>query len=222
MKYLVSGSWYKYQIQNTTHQLRRGFTLVETLVAISIITIAIVGPLLTASRTLVAAYTARDQLTASYLASEASEYVRFMRDSMYLADYQATPADATLTADAFCDFSDADTADNCAIPPANSGYALGACVGAGDGTTKCTLADPLAAAGVGSGKALAACGAACPPLYLNNGRYTTTSAGTATTFVRTLQLYSIGSELSVLVTVSWQERGTTYSTSLTDYLSPWQ
>jgi hypothetical protein len=59
-------------------------------------------------------------------------------------------------------------------------------------------------------------------LYTNGGRYTTTAVGTATTFVRTIKLYTIGEELEVLVTVSWQEHGQTYSTSLSDYLSPWQ
>lgn len=201
---------------------KNAFTLVETLVAISIITVAIVGPLLTASRTLVAAYTARDQLTASYLASEAAEYVRYMRDSNYLADYKTNSGDSHLSADAFCDFVDPDPATDCAIPPYSPNVDVGACVGPGDGSILCTLADPLATVGIGSGSSLAVCGASCPPLYLNNGRYTTAAAGTATTFVRTLRFYRLGSELDVLVTVSWQEHGTTYSTSLTDYLSPWQ
>lgn len=200
----------------------RAFTLVETLIAISIVTIAVVGPLLTASRTLVAAYIARDQLTASYLASEAVDYVHSMRDAMYLADYEADPSDTALSADAFCDFSDPNPSADCAIAPASSA-SVASCVGSGNGTTLCMLGNPLAPMGVGAGSALRVCGASCSPLYLNvNGRYTIAKNGTATTFVRTIRFYTVGTELDVVVSVSWQERGIAYSTSLNDYLSPWQ
>ena len=59
-----------------TYEKEHPFTLVETLIAISIVTIAISGPMLSASRALIAANIARDQLTASYLAQEGIEYVR--------------------------------------------------------------------------------------------------------------------------------------------------
>jgi prepilin-type N-terminal cleavage/methylation domain-containing protein len=206
-----------------------GFTLVETMVAIAIVTIAIVGPLMTASRTLVAAYTASDQLTASYLASEAIEYVQSMRDTMYLADYQANQGDASLPNDSFCDLEDPDPSDDCAIPPANSGAELGTCIGPGDGSVSCMLADPLATMGIGTGDSLKVCSSSgCSPLYLQTtggvSRYTTKTSGTATSFVRTIQLYTegTGAELEVVVTVSWIERGVPYKLSLTDYLSPWQ
>ena len=70
---------------NGFHKLATGgFTLIETMVAISILTFAMAGPLFTASRAIVAAQTARDQLTATYLAQEAIEQVRFMRDTNVL------------------------------------------------------------------------------------------------------------------------------------------
>jgi len=57
-----------------------GFTLIETLIAVTILTFAVSGPLYTAGRALVAAEIARDQLVASYLAQEGVESVRAMRD----------------------------------------------------------------------------------------------------------------------------------------------
>lgn len=62
----------------------RGFTLVETLVAITVIVTAMVGPLYAVQQALNASRSARDQLVASSLAQEGVEYVLGMRDSNYL------------------------------------------------------------------------------------------------------------------------------------------
>ena len=76
----------------------KGFTLIEAMVAITIVTLSIAGPLYTASRAIVAAENARDQLIASYLAQEGIEYVRMMRDDEYLASYQTGGAGISSTA----------------------------------------------------------------------------------------------------------------------------
>ena len=62
----------------------RGFTLVETLIAITLITIAIVAPMALTVESLKSAYYSRDQITASNLAQEAIEAVRSIRDSNIL------------------------------------------------------------------------------------------------------------------------------------------
>ncbi|HEY4500604.1 MAG TPA: prepilin-type N-terminal cleavage/methylation domain-containing protein [Candidatus Paceibacterota bacterium] len=60
---------------------QRGFTLVEAMVAISILSLAVTGPLVIAQKGLGSSIYARDQITAFYLAQEAVEYIRNVRDS---------------------------------------------------------------------------------------------------------------------------------------------
>lgn len=61
-----------------------GFTLIETLVAVMLLSIAVVAPMSLASKSLGSAYYARDQITAFYLAQEAIEALRSIRDSQIL------------------------------------------------------------------------------------------------------------------------------------------
>lgn len=69
-----------------------GFTLIETLVAVSLLTISIVAPMTLTSQSLAAAYYARDQITAYNLAQEGLEAVRAVRDSQVLQISTATDA----------------------------------------------------------------------------------------------------------------------------------
>ena len=64
-----------------------GFTIVETLVAISVLMIAVAGPLVVASRGLFGADLARDQMIAAYLAQESMESFKNIRDNnIYTSD----------------------------------------------------------------------------------------------------------------------------------------
>jgi prepilin-type N-terminal cleavage/methylation domain-containing protein len=60
---------------------KKGFTLVEAMVAISILALAITGPMLIAQKGIGSAVYAKDQITAFYLAQEAVEYIRNVRDT---------------------------------------------------------------------------------------------------------------------------------------------
>ena len=62
----------------------KAFTLVETLVAISIIMIAIAGPFQVIEHALASAQISRDELIGNSLAQEGVEYVRSVRDGNYL------------------------------------------------------------------------------------------------------------------------------------------
>lgn len=63
----------------------KGFTLIETLVAIMVLMSAIVGPLVIVQQGLKATTVAKDQDTAFYLAQDAVEYIRFVRDTNKLS-----------------------------------------------------------------------------------------------------------------------------------------
>jgi prepilin-type N-terminal cleavage/methylation domain-containing protein len=71
---------------NTTHS-KKGFTLLETLVAISILLIAVVGPMSIIGRSLPQSAYARDHAIAVNLAQEGIEAVRQKRDSNMLSKW---------------------------------------------------------------------------------------------------------------------------------------
>ena len=64
-----------------------GFTLVETLIAITILLLVIIGPLTIAQKGIQNAYYANEQVTAVFLAQEAIEAVRELRDADALRVY---------------------------------------------------------------------------------------------------------------------------------------
>ena len=81
------------QLKALPRMREQGFTLIETLAAISLITIAIVAPMALTVQSLQSAYFARDQITASNLAQEGIESIRSVRDGNILttAEGSATP-----------------------------------------------------------------------------------------------------------------------------------
>lgn len=62
----------------------RGFTILETLVAVFILVLAITGPMVFAQSGLRTAFLARDQITAFYLAQDAIESIKNLRDDNVL------------------------------------------------------------------------------------------------------------------------------------------
>jgi prepilin-type N-terminal cleavage/methylation domain-containing protein len=76
----------KYKKFKATTKLKtsRGFSLIETLVAISILLLAITGPMVLVQRSIVASRLSRSQITAFYLTQEVMEFIRNIRDNNYL------------------------------------------------------------------------------------------------------------------------------------------
>lgn len=64
---------------------KKGFTLIEMLIAVLLLTTAVAGPMTIASRGITASVVAKDQVTAFFLAQDAVEYIRYQRDTNKLA-----------------------------------------------------------------------------------------------------------------------------------------
>jgi prepilin-type N-terminal cleavage/methylation domain-containing protein len=172
----------------------RGFTLVETLVAITVILTAIVGPLYAVQQSLNISRSAREQLIASSLAQEGVEYVRAMRDSNYLYNL-ANPGSRTWLAG---------VDGTAGYPNAYADCITGNCVVDIVRNTVSRTVVPLNLEGT--------------------GLYGQTSAGTATPFTRTVRLTAVAgsvTEMIVTVTVTWTTKGQARTVLITERLHNW-
>lgn len=170
----------------------KGFTLLETLIAITVLSFAIVGPFQIAQGVIRTSYISRDQLTATALAQEGMEYVRSVRDGNMLNNLHGgtvrTPLygfDATSATDCF--------ANACVVDPSANTQQICA-------TSSCSTR----------------------PLYLSGtGLYNQQTIGTLTKFVRKVQFTPINAtSTKATVTVSWTDHGS-YSVVLTEILTNW-
>lgn len=194
-------------IFNTNQQ--QGFTLIETLLAVLLLTTAIAGPLTIASRALNAAVVAKDQITAFYLAQDGMEYVRFLRDS------------ACLTAGSQID------AGGCPVSDSNSWLSsLSACIST-DGSTSCYL-DSFA----NHPSTPTTCSGTCPVMqYVAANKmfnYNGTSNPSIQQFVRTVSIKydpaTNADEAVVTVRVTWTNlAGVTHAPiTIRENLMRWQ
>ena len=70
-----------------------GFTLVETLVAITVLLLVIVGPISAAQKGIQRAYYANEQLSAVFIAQQSIEAVRQLRDNQALEAWEDRSSD---------------------------------------------------------------------------------------------------------------------------------
>lgn len=83
----------------------RGFSLIETLVAISILMISIAGPMVLVGNGIRSSAFARDQVTAFYLAQDAVEAMRYIRDGNRIAKVRSSNPESVPWDDLTEDFS---------------------------------------------------------------------------------------------------------------------
>jgi prepilin-type N-terminal cleavage/methylation domain-containing protein len=181
-------------MMKNTHT-RKGFTLLETLVAVSVLMIAITATFTAAQSGLSAAIEAKDQVVAFYLAQEAVESVRNVRDENaintrnWLFGISETVSDP-------CYFGKACTFD----PPTR---AFTACP-SGPGTCTNLRQDT-------------------DTQSLTYGMYGYTGGWSATNFNREISFTSISSnEVLISVTVTWTKGLTTRSFRVRESLHNWQ
>ncbi len=79
-------AFFSHRLQAPSSRPQAAFTLIETLVAVSLISVSIVTPMSLVTQSFSAAYYARDQVTAYNLAQEGIEAVRAIRDGNILAN----------------------------------------------------------------------------------------------------------------------------------------
>jgi prepilin-type N-terminal cleavage/methylation domain-containing protein len=215
-------------MKNIKHS-QKAFTLIETLVAISILTIALTGPLAVIAQALKSSYFARDQITAYYLAQEAIEYIRNQRDINGLKGIDASTSESWLA--------------NIAVDPTDPGN---------------SLVNPYTASGesnsikanltrTSTGYTLTRCSSECPKLRINPTYSTDTptsevlygdfNSSTDSIFTREIifsepppyndpvdETRILPSEREVIITVrvKWQTPSGEASVSLREHLTNWQ
>ncbi len=187
-------------------QKNRGFTLVETLVAISIFTMSVVAVLSVISSSLANISYAKNKIMAGYLAQEGVEYIRNMRDTYILDD----PRDGWK-----------DSANNFRLK-------IAPCI-ISDG---CYFDDQTLIYTSGLNKPmtlipLISCSGPCPSLYYSSlyGSYNYSQSGAKTPFIRKVLItYPDGTgdnEVKVTSTVSWVQGSGTYNIVLSENLFNW-
>jgi hypothetical protein len=173
---------------------------VETLVAIAILTIAIVGPYYAVQRALALSFAARDQLIASSLAQESIEYVRSIRDNNYLNGRAwMSGIDGTY----LC--YGAAPSRYCTVDPSRGDVHT-------DSPNNSAMNHYTSVANV-------------PVMNLDDAYLYTHQAGNgaeATRFKRYVRIYELSAtEARVVATVSWRTLGADYTIVLQDSLHDW-
>ena len=181
----------------------RGFTLVETMVAVLILTLTIVSLMTVVSNSLFAARYARDEIAAGYLLQEVIDYIRNDRDTtVFLQNAQSTNA-------AWANFEN--NYNNCSV--ANNGCYFDV-MGGTTSPTKCTNTST------------------CRDLYYDDNAITSpyyvyddgiNSGKIRSGYQRKIVVEKISNdEMRVTVTVFWKNGGLSKQRSLTNTLMKWQ
>jgi type II secretory pathway pseudopilin PulG len=196
-----------------------GFTLVETLGAVLLLSIALVGPMVIAEKGLQTALISKDQNTAFNLAQDAVEFIRFTRDTNCLAAGHAgiIPCPPTGTPNWISGDGTGSTIN------------LNPCITT-DGSNACIVDSIAASAPVSCGAALCA----TPINYDSGNNYFITAATNGTTINPSIFTRSVNikydpacsgtcnqSEADITVTVSWSDP-VAHSVVVNESIYDWQ
>lgn len=174
----------------------KGFTLVETLVSISIFTVSLLAVISVLTQGIANTTYIKTKLTATYLAQEGIEYMRNMRDTYAL--YDSTSAQHGW-----------DTFNTHVSPCQNNGCSFG----------DLTYSDPQAIKTM----QLNPCASTCPNLLYDNSNGKYGSVGTTSPFIRKVVVTPVagGNEIKVTSTVYWTQGSGSYNVVFSEDLFNW-
>jgi prepilin-type N-terminal cleavage/methylation domain-containing protein len=186
----------------TKATLSKGFTLIETLVALLIFSSAITGILVLTGQGVLSTNYAKNRLTAGFLAQEGIELIRFVRDSAMIG------APST----GWNDFIS--TVGSLPCGEATNGCTIDSSVlSAPDVASRYTYLVPCTTTG------------GCPLYYTDTTGYNTTGVGSPSLYKRTitLEVVSLPSSnfLRITSTVTWTQGQTEKIVSATENLFDW-
>jgi len=176
--------------------MTKGFTLMEAIVAIFLLTVGIIGVSILITNTISSTRISTDKLIASYLAQEGIEIVRNIRDTNWLEPSHSPPA------------------------PHPWDEGLTTCGGACDATTgNGCIADYISSAD--SHPNLTTYTGQVLNIDTANGFYSY-SALTPTKFKRKIVIMPAGDILNVCILIEWQAKGKTYQIEAQENLYNWK
>jgi len=165
-----------------------GYSLVEVLIAISILLVTIIGPLTIAQKGLQNASFAKQQNTAFFLAQEALEAVVKFREDQALISYVSSQGERNVTFDSWGDLEELDQDD--------AGNAI------------CTIAEPCGI-DIENDMTLFSCGDQTCDLYFHESgrtRYQHDDSGEPTFYRREVVLNSNDDRIHVRSIVRWGDQ----------------
>lgn len=173
---------------------KEGFTLVETLVAVSILSLAMVGAMVLLGQGISDTGYAKKKAIASFLAQEGIESIRNMRDTHILySDITSENWNGFRSEIAPCNAGSPCGFDN-SLPVTDNSYVF-----------NCTSHS-----------------SACNLFLDSNGGYTTSIAGQPSGFARAIWFITNNNdEVEVFTRVSWNQGSGTYNITLSETLFNW-
>jgi prepilin-type N-terminal cleavage/methylation domain-containing protein len=167
-------------------QKQSGFTLVETLVAITILLIVIIGPMNILTSTTRSTSFASEQVVAFFLAQEGVELIQLERDNQLLADFAA--GNTGQIWDGFTDTSASGNLEHC--------FAANGCGVVGDNAGNAISVIPC--------NSVDDCRLYLDSVSSDRARYSHDSDDSPTPYTRVIRLVQNGDEVQVVSEVTWR------------------
>ena len=187
------------------NKLNRGFTLVETLVAVSIFSMSILALMSVLAGGISDIGYAKQKMIATHLAQEGIEYIRNMRDTFVLYD-----ASSQVGWDAFN--------DKVAPTPTTLCASVNGCYLSDTNIDYSNHSQPMALQMI-----VTACGSFCPEFLYDNatGKYGIGS-GSSSGFIPRIRVAIVSpNEIKVFSTISWTQGSGLHSVTFSENLFNW-